>query len=44
MYSEIAEKNFYGVAQSAYDSYSKFTNPTAEQKAIINKLEEILKK
>lgn len=42
MYSAVAEKNFYGVAQSAYDSYSKITNPTAEQTAVIKKLKEIL--
>lgn len=42
VYSEIAERSFYGVAQSAYDVYSKIQNPTDAQKEVIRKLEEIL--
>lgn len=44
VYSETVERTFLGVAQSAYDSYSKISNPTSDQKAVINKLKVILGK
>lgn len=44
IYSETVERTFLGVAQSAYDSYSKISNPTSDQKAVINKLKVILGK
>lgn len=42
IYSETVERSFYGVAQSAYDSYSKISDPDDSQKAIIEKLKGIL--
>lgn len=42
IYTDIVSRSFIGVAQSAYESYSKITNPTAAQKEILKKLEEIL--
>lgn len=42
IYTDIVSRSFIGVAQSAYESYSKITNPNAAQKEILKKLEEIL--
>lgn len=42
IYSDVAEKSFYGVAQTAYNSYSNVSEPTVEEKDIIVKLKEIL--
>ena len=42
IYSKTVEKSFYGVAQAAYDQYSKIQNPTESQKAILKKLEGFL--
>ncbi len=42
IYSETVERSFYGVAQSAYDSYSRIENPDDSQKAIIEKLKGFL--
>ena len=42
VYSKTVEKSFNGVAQMAYDNYSKLKNPTDEQKVILEKLKVIL--
>ena len=42
MYSTAVVKSFNGVAQAAYDSYSKLENPNAAQKTAISKLKEFL--
>ncbi len=42
IYSETVERSFYGVAQAAYDSYSKISDPDDSQKAIIEKLKGFL--
>lgn len=44
IYSETVEKSFYGVAQSAYASYSQISNPNSEQKQVIVRLKDILSK
>lgn len=42
IYTDIVSRSFNGVAQSAYDSYSKISNPTTAQKNVLDKLKEIL--
>lgn len=42
VYSETVERTYIGVAQSAYDSYSRIPNPNSSQQAIIGKLKGIL--
>jgi uncharacterized protein YjdB len=44
IYTDTVSRSFTGVAQAAYDSYSKITNPTTEQAAILKKLKTILGK
>ena len=42
VYSQTVEKSFNGVAQAAYDDYSKIPNPNAAQKETLDKLRKIL--
>ena len=42
VYSETVEKSFYGVAEAAYESYSRISHPTAAQQAALDKLRAIL--
>ncbi len=42
IYTDVVSRSFTGVAQAAYDSYSKIENPTQAQQAILDKLKEIL--
>ena len=42
VYSEVAERSFYGVAEAAYDLYSRIEHPDDKQKNILNKLKAIL--
>ncbi len=44
IYTDTVSRTFNGVAQSAYNSYVKISNPTTEQTAILNKLKELLNK
>ncbi len=42
IYTDTVSRTFNGVTQSAYDSYVNIANPTSEQKAILNKLKNLL--
>ena len=42
VYSDTVERSFVGVAQSAYDNYSRIPNPTPAQLNILNKVKTIL--
>ena len=42
VYSETVERSFIGVAQSAYENYSRIPNPTPAQLNILNKVKAIL--
>ncbi len=44
IYSETKEKSFFGVAEAAQKQYEKYTNPTAAQQAVLEKLNQILSK
>lgn len=42
VYTDTVERTYIGVAQSAYDTYSRIPNPNSSQQAIIGKLKGIL--
>ena len=42
VYTDVAVRNFMGLAQSAFDRYSAIQSPTAAEQAILDKLAAIL--